>query len=220
MSVVMWNCHSWPLDISSNVKLPCLTIRCQYRECISECEHFIWKLGSQCELHFKLGGGYIWQLILELHLKTWTHISSWSLHLTSFGGVYLNLNTSSENLGLSVNFIWNRGEGWYIWQLIWVLHLKIWTHISSWSLHLTSFGRVYLNLNTSSENLGLSVHFIWNWGGYIWQLIWILHLKIWTCISSCSLHLTISGGKIVKSPFWPLHVFSNVKSPFLTTTCQ
>ena len=28
MSVEMWNCHSWPLDVSSNVKLPFLTTRC------------------------------------------------------------------------------------------------------------------------------------------------------------------------------------------------
>ena len=161
MSVAMWNCHYWPLDVSSKVKLTCLTIRCQYREYISESEHFIWKFGSQCELHLKLAG-YIWQVISELHLKIWTHISSWSLHLTSFRGIYLNLNTSSENLDLSV-------------------------------------------------------HFIWNWGGYIWQLIWVLHLKIWTHISSWSLHLTISGGEILKLPFWPLHVSSKVQLPFVTT---
>ena len=29
MSVAMWNCHSWPLDVSSNVKLSFLTTRCQ-----------------------------------------------------------------------------------------------------------------------------------------------------------------------------------------------
>ena len=29
MSVAMWNCHSWPLDVSSNVKLPFLTTRCK-----------------------------------------------------------------------------------------------------------------------------------------------------------------------------------------------
>ena len=30
MSVAMWNCHSWPLDVSSNMKLTFLTTRCQY----------------------------------------------------------------------------------------------------------------------------------------------------------------------------------------------
>ena len=30
MWVAMWNCHSWPLDVSSNVKLPFWTTRCQY----------------------------------------------------------------------------------------------------------------------------------------------------------------------------------------------
>ena len=36
MSVAMWNCHSWPLDVSSNVKLPFLTTRCQYWGSISQ----------------------------------------------------------------------------------------------------------------------------------------------------------------------------------------
>ena len=29
MSVAMWNCHSWPLDVSCSMKLPLLTTRCQ-----------------------------------------------------------------------------------------------------------------------------------------------------------------------------------------------
>ena len=68
------------------------------------------------------------------------------------------------------HFIWQLGG--FILQLIWVLHLKMLTHIWSWSLHLTS-----------------------SWG-YIWQLIWVLHLKIWTHILYSLLHLTSSGGYI------------------------
>ena len=90
MSVAMWNCHLWPLHVSSNVKLLVLWTQCQH-----------W-------------GGYIWQPIWVLHLKIFTDVWSWSLHLISYGG--------------------------YIWQLIWVPYLKIWTHIWSWSLHLTSYG--------------------------------------------------------------------------------
>ena len=69
----MWNCHSWPLDVSSNVKLPCLTVRCQYGwEGISESEHFIWKFGSQCALDLTMGG-ISWPH-WALHLKTWPNL--------------------------------------------------------------------------------------------------------------------------------------------------
>ena len=36
MSVAMYNCHSWLLDVSSNVKLPFWTTRCQYWGSISQ----------------------------------------------------------------------------------------------------------------------------------------------------------------------------------------
>ena len=125
MSVAVWNCHSWPLDVSSSVKLPVLTTRCQHQgvyliDYLGTSSHIL-----SCSLHLTHYGG----IYLIDYQGTSSHILSWSLHLTSYGG--------------------------YIWQLIWVLHLKIWTHIRSWSLHLTSTGGLYLTayLGTSSENL-------------------------------------------------------------------
>ena len=61
----------------------------------------------------------------------------------------LHLSTSSKT-------------GGYIWQLIWTLHLKIWTHFLI-------------------SGLGLSVHFIW-----------AVHLKIW--VSVCTSSETGGGG--------------------------
>ena len=105
MWVAMWNCHSWPLDVSSNVKLPYLTVRCQYGwEGISESEHFIWKFGSQCALDLTMGG-ISWPR-WALHLKTWPNLpvcfewalidnmDQWRVHLMSLTvlwGVYLDL---------------------------------------------------------------------------------------------------------------------------------
>ena len=180
MSVAVWNCHSWPLDISSSVKLPVLTTRCQHWGDSSSgyfISHLILVSSSDklwgvyliaylatsshilsWSLHLKVMGGYIWQLIWVLHLKIWSHILSWSLHLTSYGG--------------------------YIWQLIWVLHLKIWSHILSWSLHLISYRGVYLTayLHTSSENLDSHLILVTSSdklkggveGGYIWYDCMIL----------------------------------------------
>ena len=39
MSVAMWNCHSWPLEVSSSVKLLMLTTRCQYQCLIGILDH-------------------------------------------------------------------------------------------------------------------------------------------------------------------------------------
>ena len=73
---------------------------------------------------------------------------------------------------------------------------------------------VYLTpyLDTLSETLwthflilglGLSVHFIWALHliteGYIWRLIWTLHLKIWT-------HFLISGLGLSVHFIWALHL--------------
>ena len=120
MSVVVWNCHSWPLDVSSSVKLPFLISRCQY----------------QCAI---VSTGGIW--IAALSSVKCISVFTWS----ETRGVYLNLNTSSENLLLSVHLIWNRRQ--YIW--IWTHHLKICVSVFTWS----ETGGVYLR--TLSENLNL-----------------------------------------------------------------
>ena len=94
---------------------------------------------------------------------------------------YLRVHLIWKTEGLILH--WDRSSeklGEYIWQLIWALHLKIWTHI--WcpcALYL--------------------VHFIWQLWGYIWQLIWTLHLKIWT-------HFLITGLGLSVHFIWALHL--------------
>ena len=56
----MWICHSWPLDVSSRVKLLVLRMWC-----------------------------YHWEVYLTAYLGTSSHISSLSLCLTSSGGMYI-----------------------------------------------------------------------------------------------------------------------------------
>ena len=41
MSEAVWNCHSGPLHVSSNVKLPFLTTRCQYQCEIAILDHYM-----------------------------------------------------------------------------------------------------------------------------------------------------------------------------------
>ena len=192
MSVAMWNCHTWPLDVSSSVKLSVLKTQCQHWGDISHSlsgyliQKFwlIFDLGHVFCQVLELGGGVYLTAYLGASSENWTHMWSWSLHLTRYGG--------------------------YIWQLIWVLHLKIWTHISSWLLHLTSYG------------------------GYIWPS-WALHLKSWPAKMSCKNNITYYTWQIWALIIetlvifsvamwychsWPLDVSSNMKLLFLTTRCQ
>ena len=86
MSVAMWNCHCWPLDVSSNVKLPFLSTRCQYQCEIAILDHYMsvsmwnchcWPLHVSSSVKLPVfrtrcqhwGGGYIQQPIWVLHLK-------------------------------------------------------------------------------------------------------------------------------------------------------
>ena len=72
-----------------------------------------------------------------------------------------------------------------------------------WKYELISLFRVWVSVCTSSEHfiwkrgdISESEHFIWKFGsqcilhlklgGYIWELIWVLHLTSWP---SCALHL-------------------------------
>ena len=94
------------------------------------------------------------------------------------------------------HFIWQGMEG-YIWQLIWVLHLKIWTDISSWLLHLTSYG------------------------GYIWPS-WALHLKSWPAKMSCKNNITyytlqiwaliVEISVIISVAMWYCHCLDSCKT--------
>ena len=179
MSVAVWNCQSWELNVSTGG----IYLTAYLGTSSKNFDSYLILVMSSVKF-WSWGVGYIWQLIWVPHLKIWTHMWSWSLHLTRYGG--------------------------YIWQLIWVLHLKIWTHISSWLLHLTSYG------------------------GYIWPS-WALHLKSWPAKMSCNNNITYYTWQIWaliveisviitvamwECHSWPLDVSSNVKLPFLTTRCQ
>ena len=95
-------------------------------------------------------------------------------------------------------------QGVYIW--ICTLHLKIW--VSVWTSFET--GGIYLTayLRTASENLNSHLILVTSpdnfWGGKLWNCHFDHYMSVvmWNCHS------------------WPLHVSSNVKLPFLTTTCQ
>ena len=81
---------------------------------ISESEHFIWKyeLISDVCVHFILFtssdnyGGYIWQLIWALHLKTWTHLPFYALlHRKSFCITYKRPNNIQQKEKYTKMFI-------------------------------------------------------------------------------------------------------------------
>ena len=98
----------WKYELISDVHLHFIlfTSSDNYWRGISDnlSEHFIWKYelissfwGLDLSVHFIWGtscenGGYIW--IWTLHLKIWVSVCTSS----ETGGVYLNLNTSSESL--------------------------------------------------------------------------------------------------------------------------
>ena len=162
-------------------------------------------------------------------------VAMWNCHAwqsdVSTGSVYLNLNTSSENLGLSVNFIWNwrgisdslsRNCNWkfeltshlghFIWQVsvgyiwIWTLHLKIWVSVctsfeTEGGISNSWFGYCIWKFELTSH-LGL----------FIWQF---LEGKLWNCHFDHQMSVAMWNCHS-----WPLHVSSNVKLPFLTTRCQ
>ena len=120
---------------------------------------------------------------------------TWTLHLKSSSSyVHIILLLG----GISEHFIWQVDlVGHFIWKLDLIL-LSVYVILSLggyiWALHLTSWPTLELHLKTWPNS---AVHFEWalidnidEWrfhllsltvlcGGYIWQLIWALHLKIW-----------------------------------------
>ena len=179
MSVAVWNCQSWRLNVNTGgIYLTAY-------------------LGTSS----KNFDSYL--ILVMSSVKFW----SWGWGISDSLSGYLIWK--SELTCDPGHFIW-QGMGGYIWQLIWVLHLKIWTHISSWLLHLTIYG------------------------GYIWPS-WALHLKSWPAKMSCNNNITyytwqiwvliveisvIISVAMWYCPCWLLDVSSNMKLPFLTTRCQ
>ena len=156
--------------------------------------HFIWQVD--------LVGHFIWKLDLILWLfqmwSNWRHRSA----MTSSP-----VTDSFKWWGISEHFIWQVDlVEHFIWKvdlILWLFQMgSHWRHRlgNSWSVVIGSFAwGVYLNLNTSSEYMSsylmsmctssCSLH-LTTTGGYIWQLICTLHLKIWTHIwCLCALYL-------------------------------
>ena len=134
-------------------------------------EHFIWKVDLilwlfQMGSHWRHRWGNSWSAVTGSFMGGISESEHciWKYELISDVHVHCILFTTSDNYG------------GYIWQLIWTLHLKIWSHM--WcpcALHLTTME------------------------GYIWHLIWTLHLKIWT-------HFLISGLGLSVLFIWALHL--------------
>ena len=119
-----------------------------------------------------------------------------------------NMNTSSEKLMLICTH--HLIIGGYMWALhltswpSWTLHLKTWPNSAVCDLLGPFIWKLDLIL--------LSVHIIL-FGGYIWQLIWVLHLTSWP---SCALHLKTLPNSAVCFKWaltdaidqWRLHLLS------------
>ena len=172
---------------------------------------------SSCSCHLTTMGAYIWQLIWALHLKIWTLLQN--LLLLHRGLFYkrpartitgqqqqhemvttkTTTTTTHSDLHklLSVQdlifpiHLWNMNTSSEKLMLICTHHFIIGEYI--WALHLTNWPSWTLHLKTGPNS---AVCFKWaiiddigEWrlyllsltvfhGGYIWQLIWALHLKI------------------------------------------
>ena len=215
MSVAVWNCQSRELNVSTGGVY--LT---PYLKVLTH----IWSWS----LHLTSSGGYIWP-ISALHLKTWPAKMSFNNNIPYYTWkiwaliVEISVTMSvamwnchcwplhvSSSVKLPVLRTQCQHWGGYIQQPIWVLHLKILTHIWSWSLHLTSSGGYIwpisaLHLKTWPAKMSFNNNIPY----YTWQ--------IWALIVEISVTMSVTMW-ICHS--WPLDVSSNVKLPFLTTRCQ
>ena len=105
--------------------------------------HFIWNLTSFCHCTLHLIWGYIWQLIWVLHLTNWPrcalHLKTWPNSAVFQMGSHWWHRSAKTSSPVTGSFM--RG---YVWELIWVLHLKIWTHLPFYALlHRRSFHITY-----------------------------------------------------------------------------
>ena len=154
MSVEMWNCHSWPLDVSRNVKLPFLTTICLL---------YIY-ICIVVDLAIKL----IWSTCLQWHLclkdrggggpsdfeSYWEHLNSEEITLCS----------ASVHQGGSI--------------CLWCLYLYICTGISLYFLinWLFQMGSHLRHWKAKSSLCALAVS---NGGGFIISFTRV-NLKIWS----------------------------------------
>ena len=139
MSVAMWNCQSWELDVTTGGEYVTAYLGTSYH--ISSLSHYLTSYG-----------GYIWQPIWVLHLTSdlghfiWQVVGGRSDSLSGYFISHLILVTSGDKL-------W----GVYLSTFIWELDCFEWTlidNIDQWELsswHWQFCMGVYLS--TSSENL-------------------------------------------------------------------
>ena len=181
--------------------------------------HFIWNMNSymisvctsSLSLHLTTLGGEILSLSGYFIWEFWL-IWSWSLHLTSSRGVYLTayLGTSSENLNSHLILVTSSDKLWGVYLTAYLgTSSEIWTHILSWSLHLTSYGgyiwpKWALHLTTWPAKMSFNNITYYNWQmlALIVEILEAMSVAMWNCHS------------------WPVDVSSNVKLPFLTSRCQ
>ena len=199
MSVAKWNCHSSPLHVSSNVKLPdwhYVSSTWKLRPPTCQYQSEITMLDNQMSVQ----GVYIW--IWTLHLKIW--VSVWTSFET--GRVYLTayLGTASENLNSHLILVTSSDK---FWGGISESEHFIWKFGSQCALHLKLRG-VYLtaDLGTASENLNSHLILVTSsdnfWGGKFWNY----HFDHYMSVAKCNCHELDDSG--------------NMKLPFLTTRCQ
>ena len=210
VTVAMWNCHSWPLDVSSGgyiwalhlTSWPSWTLHLQTWPNSAVCGllgHFIWKLDLKLpSVHIILFGGYIWQLIWTLHL---TSCPSCALHLK----IWPNSDTISGHftwaLHLKLRGISDTLSGYFIWQVDLVFHF-IWTL----DLKLPSVHNILIEWGISDS---LSGHFIWQ-VDLVVHFIWKLDLILTLYLDTSSEHFICKLGGISDTLsghfIWALHL--------------
>ena len=215
MSVAMWNCHSWPLHVSSHIKLLCLIDQAVYLPPIyMYCIRFTndTDLVYQYARHLcSIDGGSICLLYLYVFYMHW-YFLIFSYKLTVSNG--LSLMALEKWRVHSVLWQFQMGGSICLWYL-YVFYMHWYFLIFSYKLtvlnglSLTTLKMDKFTLCSGSFKGGvyLHEHFIcqlWTPGhlGVLINKVFLLCKDQWNCHS------------------WLLHVNSNIKLPFLTTKCH
>ena len=169
----MWVLHltSWPTWTLHLKAWPNSAICTHHLICwggISESVHFIWKY----ELISDVCGHFIWHR-----------------------GVYLNLNTSSENINSYLMFIWTSSRslhlilGWYIWiwTFTWKYQFISYVHLNFILFASSDTGGIYLiSAFTSSEKLTVTTHIMNSWTlNNLCRLLYVVVIVVTISYSCC-----------------------------------
>ena len=149
MSVAMWNCHTWPLDVSSSVKNLVLRTQCQHWGDIS---HSL--------------SGYLIQ-------KFWLIFWSWSFHLSSSGVGGWGISDSLSGY-LIWKFEFTCDPGHFIWQGMGDISDSL-SGYFIWKFELTSHLGCFI-WQVMGGISDLVEHFIWKVDLPKWAVTTILHI--------------------------------------------